>query len=63
MRKQLLGVFLPLFIVTFMVAAETGTTGTATLAQAASKHASGIATAAPRTLPCFRATTRRMPDS
>lgn len=39
MRKQLLGVFLPLFIVTFMVAAETGTTGTATIAQAASKHA------------------------
>jgi type IV pilus assembly protein PilQ len=39
MRKQLLGVFLPLFIVSFMVAAETGTTGTATTAQAASKHA------------------------
>jgi type IV pilus assembly protein PilQ len=39
MRKQLLGVLLPLFIVTFMVAAETGTTGTATIAQAASKHA------------------------
>jgi type IV pilus assembly protein PilQ len=39
MRKQLLGVFLPLFIVTFMVAAETGTTGTATIAQAASKRA------------------------
>src|SRR5689334_5269562 len=39
MRKQLLGVFLPLFIVSFMVAAETGTTGTATTAQAASKQA------------------------
>ncbi len=39
MRKQLLGIFLPLFIVSFMVAAETGTTGTATTAQAATKHA------------------------
>jgi type IV pilus assembly protein PilQ len=39
MRKQLLGVILPLLIASWMVAAETQTTGTGTTAQAAEKHA------------------------
>ena len=39
MRKQLLGLLLPLLIASLMVAAETQTTGTSTTAQAAEKHA------------------------
>jgi type IV pilus assembly protein PilQ len=39
MRKQLLGVLLPLLIVSLMMAAETQTTGTSTTAQAAETHA------------------------
>src|SRR5262249_37819711 len=39
MRKQLLGVFLPLLAVGFMVAAETQGTGTQTTASAATKRA------------------------
>jgi type IV pilus assembly protein PilQ len=40
MRKQLLAVFLPLLVVGLMVAADTESTGTSTIAQAASRHAS-----------------------
>jgi type IV pilus assembly protein PilQ len=40
MRKQLLAVFLPLLVVGLMVAADTESTGTSTIAQAASQHAS-----------------------
>ena len=39
MRKQLLGIFLPLLVVGWMAAAETQTTGTNVTAQTASKHA------------------------
>jgi len=39
MRKQLLGVFLPLLVVGLMVAAETQGTGTGTIASAATKRA------------------------
>jgi type IV pilus assembly protein PilQ len=39
MRKQLLGVLLPLLIVSLMMAAETQTTGTNVTAQTAEKHA------------------------
>ena len=40
MRKQLLAVFLPLLVVGLMVAADTESTGTSTIAQVASQHAS-----------------------
>jgi type IV pilus assembly protein PilQ len=39
MRKQLLAVFLPLLVVGLMLAADTQSTGTSTIAQAASDHA------------------------
>ena len=39
MRKQLLGIILPLVIASSMIAAETQTTATSTTAQAAEKHA------------------------
>jgi type IV pilus assembly protein PilQ len=40
MRKQLLAVFLPLLVVGLMLGADTPSTGTSTIAQAAAQHAS-----------------------
>jgi type IV pilus assembly protein PilQ len=40
MRKQLLAVFLPLLVVGLMLGADTQSTGTSTIAQAATQHAS-----------------------